>query len=76
MFSSRYIAPKSFRDQASTKRPAESRSGDPGTPAIAPKMNAITATTNSGTIRVTRRRRRATSGERLFTVAGMYFLPL
>ena len=62
-FSSLYMAAKLPLAQASVKRSAASFSGEPGAPAAAPKTKATTAMTARGSVRVTRRRRRSTSGD-------------
>ena len=62
-FSSLYMAAKSSAAQAAAKRLAASFSGEPGAPAAAPKAKATIATTARGSVRVTRRRRRSTSGD-------------
>ena len=67
IFSSRYIAAKSSCAHASVNCLAASFCGDPGTPATAPRANAVTARIVRGSVRVTKRRRRSTSGGRLFT---------
>src|SRR6476646_3132578 len=61
------MAAKSSRSQASTKRPAASFSGEPGLPTTAPIAKSTSAIRMSGRARVTRRRRRSASGERLLT---------
>src|SRR3954462_13588235 len=66
-FSSLYIARKSPSSHAWAKRPAASFSGEPGAPCTAPATKATEAMIARGSVRVTRRRRRSTSGERLFT---------
>ena len=53
------------RSQASAKRSAASFSGEPGAPAMAPTTKATRAIRLRGSARVTRRRRRSTSGERI-----------
>ena len=58
------IAANSRFAQASVNRFAASLSGEPGAPAFAPKTKATKAITASGSMRVTRRRRRSTSGVR------------